>query len=315
MNVPSPEVIGSMIGQAIVGAIDNSARSAQKDSGILGPSDIGFCRQKAALVTRQVQPTDARASIWSAGVGTAVHHFVEDILRGTFPDWIIESERVTAVLPNGAEISGTPDIIIPEWNMVLDIKTVDGFAWVKREGTSQNHKYQRFLYADGACRAGHLDRDKPVWVANVYFDRSGKEATPHVEMEEIDWSMADSISEWLDDVIYAVKNDEDAQRDIPSGICEKICEFYTACRGGLPAEDSEYITDPETIAAIDMYVEGRNIKSQATKMMDAAKAVLTGVNGSTGQWQVRTTHIPGTTLAATQRAGYDKIEVVKVRTR
>jgi hypothetical protein len=55
----------------------------------------------------------------------------------------------------------TLTLLIPSENTVLDIKTVDGFAWVKREGTSQNHKYQRHLYAMGCVEAGLFDPDNP----------------------------------------------------------------------------------------------------------------------------------------------------------
>lgn len=315
MTPVPPEVIGEMISRAVSGASDNTARSQQKGAGVLGPSDIGFCRNKAALVTRQVEPTDGRNSLWAAIIGSAIHEYVGKILDDTFPDWIIEGQRVTAVLPNGAEISGTPDLIVPEWNMLLDLKSKDGLSVVRREGASQNHKFQRFLYADGACRAGLLDRDKPVYVGNVYLDRSGAESLPYVEIEEVDWSLADQISSWVDDVIYAVTNKEDAPRDIAAPVCERICEFYTACRGGLPADESEIITDPEVLTAVDTYVEGRDMKRTASRMMDDAKAVLSGINGSTGAWQVRTTHVPASERAASQTSAYDKVEVVRVRGR
>lgn len=310
---PAPEVIAQMMGAAISGAIDNTARSLQKEGGVLGPSDIGFCRNKAALVTKQVPPSDTRRTLMSAAVGSAMHEYFAPIFREAFPSWIVEKARVTCVLPNGVEMTGTADIVVPEWNLVIDEKSVDGFAWVRREGASQNNKFQRFMYADGACRAGLLDRDKPVYVANVYFDRSGGEMTPHIEMEEVDWSLADQIASWVDDVIYAVQHNEDAPRDKPAAVCEKICEFYTVCRGGLPADDTEFIDDPEVLAAVDMYVAARETKKVADQEMDAAKAVLTGLNASTGKWQIRTTHVAPSERKAYSMKGYDKVEVVAVR--
>ena len=47
--------------------------------------------------------------------------------------------------------------------------------WVRRNGTSDSHKYQRHLYALGAMQAGILDSGQTIWVGNLYFDRSGKE--------------------------------------------------------------------------------------------------------------------------------------------
>lgn len=313
MTPPEPNVIAQMVYGAISGATDNTARSQQKGAGILGPSDIGFCRNKAALVSKQVEPTDGRSALWSAAIGTALHLHVGGILEATFPDWIVEGQRVTAVLPNGAEITGTPDLIVPEWNAVLDLKSANGLSVVRREGASQNHRYQRFLYADGACRAGLLDRDQPVYVGNIYLDRSGVTREPHVDIEEVDWSLADQVSSWVDDVIYAVQHDEDAPRDVTAAVCEKICEFYTVCRGGLPADDTELIVDNDVLTAVDTYVEGRDMKRTGDRMMTDAKAVLSGINGSTGTWQVRTTHVPASERAASQTSSYDKVEVVKVR--
>ena len=120
---------GIAIDAALKAYMDNSSRSMQAAEGRLGPSDIGFCRQKAALMTMGVEPTDSSPK-WAAAVGTSIHNYVEAAIKEMFPDWIlgsIDNLRVTAKLPSGAEISGHPDIVIPNENTVLDIKTVDGF--------------------------------------------------------------------------------------------------------------------------------------------------------------------------------------------
>lgn len=311
--MPDAAVISEMLASAITGSIATTPRSLQKDEGRLGPSDLGFCRNKAALVTKQIEPSDSRNMIWPAGVGTAIHTYVEDIITPLFPDWIVEGPRVNAVFPNGAVVSGTPDILVPDENMVLDIKTVDGFSWVKREGASQNHKFQRATYALGACQGAILDSGRPVYVGNAYFDRSGKEQKPHVAIEELNWSIIDEVSAWIDDVIYAVKHNEDAQRDIAAPVCERICEFYTVCRGDLPSDDAVVIRHPDLVGAIDMYVDGRNMKKEGDRMMTEAKPLLAGLNGSDGRYQVRTTHVPASEIAGFTRSSYDKIDVVKVR--
>ena len=309
---------GLAIGAALTAYMDNSARSVQAAEGRLGPSDIGFCRQKAALMVRGVEATDSTPK-WAAAVGTAVHNYVEAAIKEMFPDWLvgsIDNVTVTATLPSGAEISGHPDIVIPSENTVLDIKTVDGFAWVKREGTSQQHKFQRHLYAMGLIESGILDSSKTVYVGNVYFDRSGKEQEPLLLLEEMDPMLTDEIDSWVGDVIYAVKHNEDASRDIPAAVCERICSHFTACRGALEMnQGGEQITDTTLVSAVDMYVEARNMEKAAKQMKEEASVMLAGVNGSTGSWQVRWVDVQPSRVEAFDKQGYSRLDIRKARSR
>ena len=310
------EKIQALFSNALRDYMDGSARSIQSAEGILGPSDIGFCRQKATLMIKGVPQTDVVPK-WSAAVGTAVHNYVEAALKQAYPDWLlgsIDHLEVTATLPSGAEIKGHPDVVVPASNAVLDIKTVDGFQWVKREGTSQQHKYQRHLYALGLIQSGILDVSKPVLVGNVYFDRSGKESEPYVVVEELDPTLTDEIDAWVTDVIYAVRNGEDASRDIPAAVCEKICTHFTACRGSLETHDGgELIEDAETVAAINMYVEGRDMAKEADQMKREAQSRLVGINGTDGRYQVRWVEVAPSVVQSFEKDGYMRLDVRKVR--
>jgi hypothetical protein len=285
-----PDAVKDEIMTALDTFDNASPRSQQARNGVLGPSDIGFCRQKAVLVTRGVPPTDA-VSHWAAAVGTAVHNYLEAALKTSHPDWYmgsIDHLRVTAVLPSGAEISGHPDIVIPDKNMVLDIKTVNGFEWTKRNGPSTAHKYQRHLYAMGLVRDKVLTDTQDLYVGNIYFDRSGKHTDPLIFIEKFSNDLTAEIDTWVQDVVYAVKNGEDSARDIPAAVCEQICEFFTACRGGLETYDEqEVITDKYLLDSIDMYVEGRDLERQGKQMKSEANEKLTGINGTSKDYQVR----------------------------
>ena len=309
---------GSLIGAAIRAYSDTSDRSVQSDNGILGPSDIGFCRQKAVLMTRGVAPTDS-TPIMPAAIGTAIHNYVEAAIKAMFPTWLvgsIDQITVTATLPSGAEISGHPDIVIPEDNTLLDLKTKDGLEWAKREGASQSNKFQRHLYVLGAINAGLLDESKPIYVGNAFLDRSGKEETVITDTAEWDPTLTAEIDAWVTDVMYAVKQGEDASRDIPSAVCERICSHFTACRGALETHDGgEQITDDTLVAAIRMYVDGRDMAKTADQMKKEAAAVLAGVNGSDGSWQVRWVEVQPTRVEAFDKQGYTRLDVRKVRAR
>lgn len=308
--------IKAQITSALADYINGSARSLQSDAGILGPSDIGFCRQKAALMTKGVAATDTVPK-WAAAVGTAIHNYVEAALKEAHPDWIIGSIdhlRVTATLPSGAAISGHPDIVIPDENTVLDIKTVDGFEWIKREGTSSQHKYQRHLYALGCQQAGLFDDSKPIMVGNIYFDRSGKQSEPIVLIEEMDPMLTNEIDSWITDVIYAVQHGQDASRDIAPAVCERICSHFTACRGALETLDGgERITDPTLLTAIDMYVEARDLEKQASAMKREAQTRLVGVNGTSSDYQVRWVEVQPSRVESFDKQGYMRMDIRKLR--
>ena len=309
---------GALIEAAIRAYSDGSDRSIQSSNGILGPSDIGFCRQKAVLMVKGVEQTDS-TPIMPAAIGTAIHDYAEKAMKRMFPNWLlgsIDHIKVTATLPSGATISGHPDIIIPEDNTLLDLKTKDGLAWAKREGASLSNKYQRHLYVLGAIEAGLLDPDKPLYVGNAFLDRSGKDENIITDTEPWDPTLTDEIDSWVTDVTYAVMQNQDASRDIPSAVCERICSYFTACRGGLAINDGgEQISDPGLLSAVDMYTEARNMEKVARQMKDEAGAMLAGVNGSTGSWQVRWVEVQPSRVEAFDKQAYTRLDIRKVRAR
>lgn len=303
----------SSLAQAIHDYSYNDPRSKQSRDGILGPSDLGFCRQKAVLTTRGIGQTDETNEA-PARIGTAIHRYLAMAFQSADMGWIADSEKVTATFPSGAVISGTPDLICVNENAIIDVKTVDGFEWIKRNGTSQNHKYQRHAYALGALQNGLLSWKKPIYVGNMYIDRSGKEKEPYFIIEEFDQDLTAEIDSWIQDVIYAVKNGEDASRDVPSAVCEKICPFFTACRGSLEVhEGGVLISDEESLNAVAMYVEARDMAKEAEQMKKEAQLRLQGITGTTGEWDVRWVEVAPTVIQSFEKSGYMRMDVRRVR--
>lgn len=311
--IPEEETLSVLISSALSAYQEFDERTQQARGGKIGPSDIGFCRQKATYVLSGVQPTDSR-SMWSAAVGTAVHDYTKQALKRQFPAWKCDDTKVTAFFPNlNAKISGTPDMIVPAYNLILDAKTVDGFEKIRRYGVPLSHRMQRHIYAIGAVQDGHLDGTSQVYVGNVYFDRSGKESKPLVLIEEFDDAFTGEVEDWISDVLYAATNSEDASRDIAPAVCERICEFFSVCRGSLPAHDSEPITHPDLIQAIDMYVEGRDMEKQGKALKTKASIDLKGINGSDGRFQVRWVETAPVDVPGYQRAASMRLDVRPVK--
>ena len=117
----------------------------------------------------------------------------------------------------------------------------------------------------------------------------------------------------MQDVIYSVNHGEDASRDVPAAVCERICSHFTACRGSLETYEAEFIDNPELLSAVDMYVQGRDMKKEGEAMQKAAQALLDGVNGSTGTYQVRWVDVQPTTVESFEKSGYRRMDVRKVR--
>lgn len=312
---PTSEQIGQLVDAALQMHSDARPRTQQSRAGFLGPSDLGFCRAQAVLKTRGVLPSDTR-STRAADIGTAVHVWVEEAVKAAYPTWLTEEVKVTATFnygPRTFTLTGTPDIIVPEWNMILDIKSVDGLSWVKRNGASQNHRFQRYTYAKGAAEQGLLDPDQPLFVANLYVDRSGREPQVYVgDIEECNPFLDDEIGQWLEDVVYAVEQRQDGNRDIAPEVCAQICEYFTVCRGTLPDERAESITDPGLVDAARMYHDASLAEKQARRTKDEAKAMLSGVSGIAGTLQVRWTKVGGSNIPGYFRTPYEKIAVTPV---
>ena len=309
------------IQKALADAINDfgrqSPRTLQSKEGRLGPSDLGFCRNKAALMTKGVEQTD-ETPISAAQVGIAIHAYLAQVFEWANPDHWMTEQSITATFPSGVEISGTADLILQDWNALIDAKTVDGFEWIRREGSSQNHKFQRHTYALGAVQAGLLKDDGTLLVGNLYIDRSGKEPEPLLIIEPFDPTLTVEIDSWIGDVIYAVQNGEDASRDIPAPVCEKICEFFTVCRGSLPVEEGlETIEDMERLAAVKMFVEGRDLEKTGAQMKREAGARLVDTNGTANVdgriYTVRNTYVNPTTVQSFEKSGYNRLDVRAAR--
>lgn len=294
---------------------DERPRMAHKRAGLLGPSDVGFCRNRALLVTKGTPPSDSTEHGWAAVIGSALGEHVERALKETFPTWLvgsIDNVRATTTVRGTLgdyEISGTPDVVIPEVNTVLDLKTKDGFGWVRRQPWTDSYRYQTWLYAKGLQDAGVLDPTKPVTVGLVFLDRSGKIGRPHVVTRAWDPALENEIAQWIDDVVYARLHNEEASKDIAPPVCERICEFYTVCRGDLPMSDGQQISDPILVGKIGMYREAL-AQEKAARMLKAELAgELAGVNGTTGQWTVRWTTVEPSMVPGYERAGYERLDV------
>lgn len=336
--------------QVVIDAINEASnttdRSKQQQDFFLGVSNLGHCRQYSVLMTRQTPPSDERPK-QAAFFGTVAGEAIEHQLAKMHPDWLFQQKGVVH-LPSGANIPGHTDIVVPDeagvtpeeflavaeartealqriedgdedvivpdqvWMQgVYDLKSKAELDTIRYYGMSQQQKYQLVCYAKAMIDEGLLDPTKPIRLADVFFDRSGRLNEAYTIGFWYDEAMLEEIDDWIGDVIYAVTHDEDGSRDKEREFCQNYCEYFTVCRG-TDTDAEGLIQDPEALGALETYLEGLKLASEGERMKKSAKDILSKINGSTGTHLVRPVIVEGTFIEGYFRKGYTKLSVTKV---
>ena len=324
-----------MVYAAIQNASNNTDRSAQQQDYRMGMSNLGHCRQYAALMTKQVAFSDVTDKT-AAFIGTVLGKAIEDQLKTEHPDWLFQSE-VTYKLLSGGEVPGHPDIVIPaksgatveefrasieaatdaDGNVdmgkikfpqgVWDLKSKDQLDSIRQYGQTQQQKFQLTGYTSGLIDAGVLDGDQPIWIMDVYFDRSGSVHEAYAVGHWYDPDVNTDIDNWVQDVLYAVIHQEDAARDMPRDWCWSWCEYATVCRGD-DTDVEGLVDDPEFLAAVAMNRHASALEKEAKRLKSSAQKVLKGRSGSTGTHVVRWIDIDGAVVSY-ERKPYQKLDI------
>lgn len=301
------ENLAASIYEAIQRQTNWSARAIQSREFKVGISDLGFCSERTRRMLAQETPDDR--DMLPAFIGTALGDHVEQAVQAMWPHAIRQATvSVRLAGERGIyNVGGHPDMIVD--NTVIDFKTSRGLSIARRKGPSQQQQFQRHCYAAGAIEAGYVDSD--VKVANVWIDRSADDRDLYVHMEPYDPGVVEQAGWWLDDVIYAYIHHEEARKEPPRELCEKACGFYATCRA-LDTDVEGLLTDDTVLAAVDMYRDGVEMLKQGNRLKEQAKAHLSDVRGSTGEYTVRWTHINGTHVEY-DREAYDRLDVRRIK--
>jgi len=299
--------------EAVQLATNQTARSIQASGHRVGVSDLGHCSERVRrhLLGEQEPATDKTAAF----IGTALGDHIEAAMTSLYPNLIRQSEvTITLYGDTGTYVlMGHPDLVEPSGKLI-DVKTVRGLERVRRTGPSQQQQFQRHLYAKAAHSMGLFDDDvalADVKVSNIWFDRGGDDKIPHVHEEPYDERVVEAATAWLDDVVYAYQQGEEARKEPPIQMCEKACGFFLDCRAGRGGPQG-LIEDSDLLAAVAMHQEALGLERTARRLKDEAKAALQGVEGSTGRFTVRWTKVSGGRVEY-DRAAYMKLDVRPIR--
>ena len=315
-----PELVAArVVYRAIQDASNGTDRSKQQQSFMLGVSNFGHCREYARRLMLQ-QPTTDERDATAAFVGTVLGDAIERQMKKDHPDWLFQHSTVFRI-PSGGKVGGHPDIVIPaavatdEFPQgVWDLKSKDGLDIVKRYGQNQQQRFQLHCYAKALIDEGILDDTKPIWLCDVYYDRSAKTHEAFAIGEWYDPVVIEYVDDWINDVKYAVLHNEETSRDKPREFCASWCEYFTACRG-QDTDVQGLIEDPEVITAVDMYQEALDMERTAKRLKNSAQIALNRIEGgSTGTHTVRWVEVAGGHVEF-DRAPYKKLSITPIRSK
>lgn len=154
-----------------------------------------------------------------------------------------------------------------------------------------------------------LDPSKPIWITDVYFDRSGAQDEAYSFGWFYDPAVLNEIDDWIHDLKYAVVSNSEAMKEKPREWCWSYCEYATLCRGN-DTDAEGLIEDPEILAAIETYRDAGDRMRDAEKEREAAKLQIPlEVAGSTGTHNARWVWRNPTVVNAGTRKGYWMLDV------
>lgn len=284
----------------------NSARSRQAADRILGPSDLGGCREYLRRFLTGEEMGERRRPPIEAFIGTAIGDALERAYVAA-NSRVRSQVRLEGTLPSGRHTGGTADLVFPDG--VGDFKTKNGLAQIRLDGPSFKNLVQVNTYLYLAIQRGIVPEGSK-WRL-IYFDRSGVEPTPHVVEGELDLDLITEVELRLDDVEYGAVWGEECPKDEPVTWCLDWCPFASTCRANY--QPSGLVDDPAHVAAVDRYLEGQRMAKEGEALKKSAKRDLQGVEGSTGSATVRWMHVSESVVPETKRAAYSRLDVRQVR--
>lgn len=255
----------------------------------IGPSGLGSCREyiRATMAGDPSVPEEGfKAAAW---VGTVGGDYIEKVLAARLGARV--QGRTTATLPRtGLKVSGSFDVCFVDRNILVDLKSKDGFAELRRSGPSLEHMVQVAVYVLGLVQEGVLTEGASARLA--YWDRSGREPEFFLVLT-FDWSalMAyiDVLEDRLSDVVWAQEQMEQGNLEARHDLRDKSpswcfspkvqCPFRYACWGGSEWQPNDVLA-PEHDETAGKYLAGRAIRDHGNEIMREARSELEGVAGT-----------------------------------
>jgi hypothetical protein len=298
--------------EAIQRAATDTARGQQASEFRVGMSDLGYCSERTKRMLDQEVPEDS--DMFKAWLGTVIGDGFEDALVAYYSHGaVVKQAEVTVTLEGDRrtyEVPGHPDLIFPDEALVIDGKTAFGLEMARRTGADQQKQFQRHAYGKGAWLKGFFGETplEEVRVGNVWLDRSGATSSVHVQIEPFSDEVLASAAQWLDEVVEAYVTGQTAMKEPPREVCAATCGFFGDCRA-MDTDAAGLLEGTETIEAVQMYLDGKELAKQGESFKKQAKAVLAGKEGSTGDHIVRWVGVDPVFIEGYERRGYTRLDI------
>jgi hypothetical protein len=275
---------------------DLDRRRSRSRQRMIGASELGECRRRAAYRIARRRPTNTRTGL-QAFLGTELHRGVLRALRRQYGG-------LTEVALRGEQVKGRCDW----WHepVVEDLKTTSrfGFERVLTRGVPTRHWFQVAVYA-WLLRTGQTaDRRLPAGSAQDvdglrirYLSRDSGEDV--VFEAGHDPALTAEALMWLTDVYATVEEegDEAVPRDGFGPGVDTMCDwcpFLDRC-WGLPVDPETEgeasrqsrltVTDEDFAAAVRDYDAARAAENEARRAKEYARERLRGRSGPAGELQ------------------------------
>ena len=274
------------------------ARSQQKD---VGWSDLaGGCRAYLGFVYRGEWPTDDTDN-WRAISGTAHHAWLTEVRRAACQadgtDAVFEGDPEVTVsfmgVPGHADEINYTDGVVTDWKFpALKSARFWSDPAVLDEKFVQPHGYGAAVigtkrWRDAAKRAGRDPNKARVQLLVCPVDGTFDDWM--LFERDLDLTVARQAVADYAYVREASDRDDPLPKDKERYWCERFCEFFTACRGGVRSADVaelEEVLDPEHAAALEAYGLALEAEGEARTAKEHAAALIRGLNGTARGWRV-----------------------------
>ncbi len=272
---------------------DLDGRRARSRQRMIGASELGECRRRAAYRIARRRPTNTRTGL-QAFMGTELHRGVLRALRRQYGG-------LTEVGLRGEQVKGRCDW----WHapVVEDLKTTSrfGFERVLTRGVPVRHWFQVAVYA-WLLRTGQTaDRRLPAGtgqdVEGLRIRYLSRDSGEDVVFEaDPDPALTAEAIMWLTEV-YATVEDEGVDAVPRDGFGPGVdtacdwCPFLDLCWGppvepGTEGDASRQsrltVTDEDYVAAVHDYDAWRAAEAEARRHKDYARERLRGRSGPAG---------------------------------